>query len=80
MSKSVKVARIPMCDIHKYNKGQNDVPAVVDGKTSMGPWAFMCEECFMDYGVGLGTGAGQRLVLESVQGSQTVLRFAPTKF
>jgi hypothetical protein len=28
----------------------------------MGPWAFMCEIDFMDYGMGLGTGYGQRLI------------------
>lgn len=33
---------------------------VVDGKTRMGPWANMCEDCFSLYGIGLGTGRGQR--------------------
>jgi len=36
--------------------------AVVDGKTKDGPWAYMCEEHFRDFGVGLGLGKGQRLV------------------
>jgi len=32
----------------------------VDGRTRMGPWANMCPRCFEQYGVGLGTGAGQK--------------------
>lgn len=32
---------------------------VVDGKTTQGPWGKMCEDCFVFYGVGLGTGKGQ---------------------
>ena len=35
--------------------------ATVDGKTKMGPWAFMCEACHTVFGVGLGVGKGQRL-------------------
>lgn len=36
-------------------------PAKYDGKTKMGPWAYMCEKCFKAYGVGLGLGKGQVL-------------------
>ena len=36
-----------------------------DGKTTTGPWANMCESCFRFFGVGLGTGLGQRYVLEA---------------
>lgn len=32
----------------------------VDGKTMMGPWADMCLKCHRFYGVGLGTGKGQK--------------------
>lgn len=32
----------------------------VDGKTKMGPWAFMAPQSFRLFGVGLGTGRGQR--------------------
>lgn len=32
----------------------------VDGATTIGPWANMCEGCYRLYGVGLGTGRGQR--------------------
>lgn len=38
------------------------VPAAVDGKTKDGPWANMCDECHTKFGVGLGTGRGQRLI------------------
>jgi len=37
-------------------------PALYDGKTMAGPWAYMCEACFKKYGTGLGTGIGQRIV------------------
>ena len=32
----------------------------VDGATRQGPWAMMCEGCFVLEGVGLGTGRGQK--------------------
>jgi hypothetical protein len=38
------------------------VTAAYDGKTTLGRWGFMCEPCFQEYGTGLGTGIGQRLV------------------
>lgn len=28
-----------------------EFPALVDGKTILGPWAFMCPKCFEDLGV-----------------------------
>jgi len=55
---TVRVAELPECDICKKQK------ANYDGKTLMGPWAYMCQECFDSQGVGLGTGLGQRLVTE----------------
>jgi hypothetical protein len=63
MSEEVKVAALPKCDLHKYFKGDPNVTAHYDGKTIEGPWAYMCEDCFRDYGIGLGTGRGQRLVV-----------------
>jgi len=45
-----------MCDICKHPVGAT----FVDGKTTLGPWANMCEDCYKGYGVGLGTGRGQR--------------------
>lgn len=32
----------------------------VDGRTKRGPWALMCPACHHRYGVGLGTGFGQK--------------------
>lgn len=54
------MARIPTCDICK------DRPAEYDGKTVMGPWAYMCGVCWREIGIGkLGTGFGQRLILDT---------------
>ena len=66
MSESVKVSKLPDCDICKYvHKKAEPVQAAYDGKTVQGPWANMCEEDFPVFGVGLGTGRGQRLVVEA---------------
>jgi len=54
--KEVLVGAYPVCD---FCGGE----AHYDGKTKMGPWANMCDKCFRVYGVGLGTGCGQKLVL-----------------
>ncbi|UOF78552.1 hypothetical protein [Caudoviricetes sp.] len=34
----------------------------VDGKTVQGPWAIMCKACWVEQGLGLGTGIGQMYV------------------
>ncbi len=63
---TAKVSRIPECDICKYvgpPPRQQRQPAAYDGRTTEGPWANMCEYHFQMYGVGLGTGRGQKLVL-----------------
>jgi len=57
---SVEVSKLPRCD---FNEGHP--PAAVDGKTNMGPWAYMCEGCFQSHGVGLGLGKGQRLIVKN---------------
>lgn len=54
----ITVKEYPICDLCKANE------AKYDGKTVYGPWAYMCESCFQTYGVGLGLGRGQRLVLK----------------
>jgi hypothetical protein len=46
------------CDIDK----RPITTEFVDGKTTVGPWANMCPQCFQRYGVGIGTGRGQRYV------------------
>lgn len=58
------VARIPDCDIHKYDKKQPGVPAEYDARSRRGQWGYMCQKCFDDEGAKLGTGYGQRLVLK----------------
>ena len=51
------VDEIPECDFC-FN------PAIVDGKTGYGSWAHMCTIYFNRYGIGLGLGKGQCLILE----------------
>lgn len=36
-------------------------PAEYYGKTNLENWAYMCENCFKFYGVGLGFGKGQKI-------------------
>lgn len=61
MSTEVEVSVLPPCDVCLgYGKYK---AALYDGKTSFGPWANMCQEHFDDWGLGLGTGVGQRFVL-----------------
>lgn len=43
---------------------------LIDGKTTDGPWAIMCKECFKVHGVGLGTGRGQRYEYTQVNEEQ----------
>lgn len=65
MGTEVTVSTLPPCDIHVYVlKSTNPPLAAYDGKTAHGPWANMCEECFNQYGTGLGTGKGQKLLLK----------------
>jgi hypothetical protein len=49
------MGRRVMCDIC------GEVPALYDGKTRSGPWAYMCHKCMGLHGVGLGVGRGQML-------------------
>lgn len=56
----VEMVSIPSCDLNpEHGK------AIYDGKTTYGPWAYMCESCFQSLGVGLGLGNGQRLIKRS---------------
>lgn len=57
MSVSSVVDKRPLCDICRKQEAQ------FDGKTRVGPWAYMCLACYKQHGVGLGTGLGQRLYL-----------------
>ncbi len=58
-----KVDEIPNCSF-AHRPGLGTVKAVYDGKTFIGSWAYMCEGHFQLYGVGLGLGRGQKLVLK----------------
>lgn len=65
MSKSgdtTRVAVLPHCDFCMENGITR--PATVDGKTKNRYWANMCETHFIVFGLGVGTGIGQRLILE----------------
>lgn len=63
MATEVTVPELPLCDFCKIDDSR-DVPAQYDGKTTLGPWAYMCNAHFIEYGAGLGTGVGQRLILK----------------
>lgn len=63
MSESAKVLVIPKCDFCPKT-------AAYDGKTRMRIWANMCPDHMVEYGTGLGTGRGQRLVLTTPGGSR----------
>jgi hypothetical protein len=62
MSEQVEVAVLPFCD---FCGAVHPTKAEYDGKTHTGPWANMCASHFFMYGIGLGTGRGQRLLLKS---------------
>ena len=55
---AVGMAAIPNCDLCP-----DPTPAAYDAATRMGPWGNLCESCYSRYGIGLGTGRGQRLIL-----------------
>ena len=62
MADKVIVAKLSQCNFCSKD-------AHYDAKTSFGPWASMCEEHYKKYGIGLGTGKGQELVLEDKDGN-----------
>ena len=66
MANEVRVATFPDCDFcqQEVAPGEWVNKARYDGKTRFGPWANMCERHFRAHGVGLGTGKGQKLVLQ----------------
>jgi len=54
------IGKVPeTCDLCKEPMFE----AFVDGKTEMGPWANMCLACHQMFGIGLGTGKGQKYAL-----------------
>ena len=50
------------CDIC----GEKLTKNLIDGQTVYGSWAVMCPKCHEIYGVGLGTGKGQKYVRDEV--------------
>ena len=69
---SVIVDELPPCDIC-IEEGRQEM-AAVDGKTVHGPWANMCPEHYAQFGVGLGLGRGQQLILRSSKAGKAVER------
>ncbi len=63
MEKTV-VATKPLCDLCDHTDGP--IYAEYDAKLQFGGWASVCEAHFKRYGVGLGTGRGQRLIYVGV--------------
>ena len=57
MGDSVKVSSLGKCDFCERTSHY-------DAKMYTGPWAYLCEQHFRAWGVGLGTGRGQRLILD----------------
>lgn len=48
------------CDLCRQ-KGGLLTPATYDGKTRVGPWAFMCDNCFEKWGYKNGIGKATKL-------------------
>lgn len=40
--------------------GKKEPKVLIDGKTNLGPWAIMCNSCYVKHGVGLGVSKGQK--------------------
>ena len=61
-SEAVTVEHLPPCDYH-FEQSDELVSANFAGFTIFETHAFMCASCFNLYGMGLGPGKGQRLVI-----------------
>jgi hypothetical protein len=71
------VTTLPACDLctpERSPSGRRE--ALYDGKTTEGPWAYMCDIHFRLFGTGLGLGRGQRLVTDDIP---TTLSDTPNK-
>lgn len=60
------VEELPFCNYQGIQGGCSNTKnlANFDGKTHSGPWAYMCGFHFDLYGVGLGLGLGQKLIVK----------------
>lgn len=65
MGTEVVVSHLPKCDMCA-DEGKT-ILAAYDAKTKAGPWANMCQRHFDIFGLGLGTGYGQRLIIKEGQ-------------
>lgn len=63
--KEAIVSSLPYCDFCKRN-GEN-IKADYDANTIFGMWGYLCETHYLEYGIGLGEGKGQRLIAEEVE-------------
>lgn len=57
---TVELSEIPYCDICE-SQGIKQL-AKYDAQLIQGPWAYVCEEHFQQFGFGLGTGKGQKII------------------
>jgi hypothetical protein len=57
---TVRVVKFPKCAIRGCRAESH-----FDGKTKMGDWATMCDKHFLEFGIGVGSGKGNRLTLDS---------------
>jgi hypothetical protein len=60
--RTAKVNKFPQCDFCEKEGIRQE--AKYDGRTFLGPWGYMCERHFKRFGVGLGTGRGQKLIIK----------------
>jgi hypothetical protein len=60
----VRVDKRPPCDICFERSIKEPLMAEYDGKTYRGTWAYMCHAHFKEYGMGVGLGRGQKLVIK----------------
>ncbi len=59
----VVVETLPLCQMCDTVERDPPNPGRFDARTTRGPWAFLCQPCWLAHSVGvLGTGRGQRLV------------------
>ncbi len=56
------VVERPNCEIHRHSRSV-EIPAGYDAALRQGGWAYVCDGCFTAYGIGLGLGRGQRLIV-----------------
>ena len=60
-TKKYWMGEITVCDICQKPFGKY----FIDGKTAMGPWGLMCEDCHCSVGCGLGLGLGQKYLTKT---------------